>query len=93
MYIFPRGGREAGVSVWTCLFCSHAAAKLCKVDFRVARTQGPLDFKACFFSPVLCSPSPGFSCPSHGSALHLSLPHLPPIAPFQAFVDLFIYLE
>lgn len=48
MYIFPWGGREAGVLL-TCLFYSHAAAKLCKVDFRVVRTQGPLDFKACFF--------------------------------------------
>ncbi len=63
MYIFPRGGREAGVSVWTCLFCSHAAAKLCKVDFRVARTQGPLDFKACFFSPFFVLPRPDSPAP------------------------------
>ena len=42
------GGREAG-SLLICLFYDHAAAKLCKVEFRVAGTQGPLDFQACFF--------------------------------------------
>lgn len=48
----------------TCLFYDHAAAKLCKVEFRVARTQGPLDFQACFFS-VLSFLSP-IVPPLHG---------------------------
>lgn len=74
MYIFPWGGREAGVLL-TCLFYYHAAAKLCKVDFRVARTQGPLDFKACFFPFFLLflphSSAPAWKC---------TPPSFPPIA-------------
>lgn len=75
------------MSLLTSLVFDHAAAKLCKVEFRVARTQGPLDFEACFFPFFL------LSAPFSRPCMEVRSAFLPNYSSLQAFLDIFIYLK
>lgn len=61
MYIFPRGGWEAG-SLLMSLFYDHAAARQCKVELR-GQNPGTSGLSKLAFFPPFFLLSPQFSCP------------------------------